>query len=101
MNNTQSEQTTTLKVESHGDDLMLVFPDKLLHKLQWKPGDDLHFDPQPDGSFIIKKIKYETVELDLPEHEIHELMMMAHAQHITFDQLVQNMLNEFIEKHAT
>ena len=94
--NEQSTQTT-VKVETQGDDQVLVFPDQLLDKLGWKIGDDLRFDPQSDGSFMIRKVKYETIELDLPEDCLNDLMMMAHEQHITFDQLVQNMLAEYIE----
>lgn len=97
MNKQPTNTQTTVKVETHGDDQVLVFPDQLLNRLGWKLGDDLMFEPQPDGSFMIKKIKYESVELDLPEHELNQLMMMAHEQHITFDQLIQNMLSEYIE----
>lgn len=98
MNEQQTQ--TTVTVETQGADQVLVFPEKLLGKLGWKEGDDLRFDPQSDGSFMIRKVKYETIELDLPEDDLNALMMMAHEQHITFDQLVQNMLNEYIEQHV-
>ena len=97
--NEQSTQTT-VKVETQGEDQVLVFPDQLLGRLGWKEGDDLRFDPQSDGSFMIRKVKYETIELDLPEDDLNDLMMMAHEQHITFDQLVTNMLSEYIDKHC-
>lgn len=37
------------------------------------------------------------VELDLPDNELFDLMLMAHNQDITLNQLVENILREFID----
>lgn len=36
------------------------------------------------------------VELDLPDAELFDLMLMAHNQDITLNQLVENILREYI-----
>jgi len=37
------------------------------------------------------------VELDLPDAELFDLMLMAHNQDITLNQLVENILREYID----
>jgi hypothetical protein len=37
------------------------------------------------------------VELDLPDTELFDLMLMAHTQDITLNQLVENILREYID----
>ena len=37
------------------------------------------------------------VELDLPDNELFDLMLMAHTQDITLNQLVENILREHID----
>jgi predicted HicB family RNase H-like nuclease len=37
------------------------------------------------------------VELDLPDTELFDLMLMAHKQDITLNQLVENILREYID----
>ena len=39
----------------------------------------------------------EEVELDLPDSELFNLMLMAHNQDITLNQLVENILREYID----
>lgn len=94
-----SEQTSKLCVESDGDDLMLVFPDPLLNKLGWKEGDDLQFIPQDDGGFIIKKIKQETVSIDLPDKVLFDLMTLAHEKNITLNELINDVIRNKIQEH--
>lgn len=36
-------------------------------------------------------------ELDLPDSELFDLMLMAHNQDITLNQLVENILREYID----
>lgn len=92
--------TYTQQVLSDGDDLVLTFPETLLKNLGWEPGDDLQFKPFDDGSFSITKRKMTTITLDMDDDDLFKLMQMAHEQHITFDQLIQNMLTEFVEQHT-
>jgi predicted HicB family RNase H-like nuclease len=37
------------------------------------------------------------VELDLPDNELFDLMLMAHKQDVTLNQLVENILREYID----
>jgi predicted HicB family RNase H-like nuclease len=39
-----------------------------------------------------------TIELDLEDDLLFQLMLMAHEQDITLNQLVENILREFIKK---
>jgi predicted HicB family RNase H-like nuclease len=39
------------------------------------------------------------VELELPDNELFDLMLMAHTQDITLNQLVENILQEYINNH--
>jgi hypothetical protein len=40
-----------------------------------------------------------TVEVELDDHEWYELMKLAHERDITLNQLVEQILREFIQKH--
>jgi hypothetical protein len=39
------------------------------------------------------------VDLDLDRDEIYQLMCMAHERDITLNQLVEELLQQFIDKH--
>ena len=39
----------------------------------------------------------EDIELDLPETELFDLMLMAHNQDITLNQLGENILRQYID----
>lgn len=43
----------------------------------------------------------EVVELELEHDELFQLMLLAHEQDITLNQLVENLLTEFINKQNT
>lgn len=38
------------------EDGVLTFPDELMDLLEWKPGDNLEFIDQNDGTFLIVKV---------------------------------------------
>ena len=40
----------------------------------------------------------ETITIDLPEKIIFELMLLAHEQDITLNQLIENILREYLTK---
>ena len=40
-----------------------------------------------------------TVEVELDDHEWYELMKLAHQRDITLNQLVEQILREFIQEH--
>jgi len=41
----------------------------------------------------------ETIELELDEQELFELMKLAHAQDITLNQLINNILQSVVDMH--
>ena len=82
-------KVTELEVkESFDGELYFRLPDDLLKRLGWEVGDELKFIPQ-DEAFIIKKVKYETIELDIPEEDLLKYMMFAHEKGITFNELCE------------
>ena len=79
--------------ESFGGELYFRLPDDLLKRLGWEEGDDVKFIPQ-DEAFMIKKVKYESVELQFDDEELLKYMKFAHDQNITFNQLCEHAINE-------
>lgn len=83
--------------ETDDGELFFELPDDLLNRLGWKEGDDLKFVDKGDG-FLIKKIKYDNVELEFDDGELLKYMLLAHEMNITFNEFVEqalkNVLNE-------
>jgi predicted HicB family RNase H-like nuclease len=44
--------------------------------------------------------KRETVEIEIEEELLYQLMLMAHEKDITLNQLVENILREFIDRNT-
>ena len=44
--------------------------------------------------------KRETVEIEIEEELLFQLMLLAHEQDITLNQLVENILREFIDRNT-
>lgn len=83
--------------ESENGDLFFVLPDDLLDRLGWQEGDDLKFVEKGDG-FMIKKVRYESVEIDLAEDDLFFLMKEAHANNKSFNEFVEQIIQERIEE---
>lgn len=81
------EKEIILKETADGD-LFFTIPDEVLERLGWKEGDDLKFD-EKNGSVLIRKVKYESVELEFDDKELLKYMMVAHEKGITFNQLCE------------
>lgn len=47
-------KTYSLTVERDGDDLVLVFPREVLDAMGAKPGDEIMWELQPDGTVTIR-----------------------------------------------
>ena len=73
-------------------------PDDLLKRLGWEEGDELKFIPQ-DEALIIKKVKYETIELDFDDEELLRYMKFAHEKNITFNELCEEAIKEKINEN--
>jgi bifunctional DNA-binding transcriptional regulator/antitoxin component of YhaV-PrlF toxin-antitoxin module len=83
--------------QSFDGELYFRLPDDLLDRLGWEEGDELKFIPQ-DEAFIIKKVKYETIELDMDKEELLKYMMCAHEQNLSFNEFVEQALTEIIKQ---
>lgn len=94
------EKEVILKETSNGD-LFFTIPDEMLERLGWKEGDDLKFEDR-NGSVLIRKVKYESVELEFDDKELLKYMTYAHEQNITFNELceeaIKAKLNEIDSK---
>jgi len=91
-------KVTELEVkESFDGELYFRLPDDLLKRLGWEVGDELKFIPQ-DEAFIIKKVKYKTIELDFDEEELLKYMQLAHEKNITFNELCEEAIREKIKE---
>jgi bifunctional DNA-binding transcriptional regulator/antitoxin component of YhaV-PrlF toxin-antitoxin module len=87
-----------LKLEETDDgDLFFNIPDDVLERLGWEEGDEIKFVEQ-DGGFLLKKVKYETISLDISKEDLLNYMTLAHKQDITFNQLCENAIKEKIEE---
>lgn len=83
--------------ETEDGELFFNIPDDLLEKLGWEEGDEIKF-VEKDGGFLLKKVKYETISLDIDDEDLLKYMMFAHEQDITFNQLCQNAIKEKLKE---
>jgi bifunctional DNA-binding transcriptional regulator/antitoxin component of YhaV-PrlF toxin-antitoxin module len=79
--------------ETEDGDLFFNIPDDILERLGWEEGDEIKFVEQ-DGGFLIKKVKYETIQLDFDDEDLLKYMMFAHQQDITFNELCENAIRD-------
>lgn len=91
-----SIQIEVKKSEQTGD-LYIELPKDVLDSMKWSTGDNVTLDIQHDRTIIIKKSRYQSVELDIDENELAKWMMAAHEENITFNQFVERALKEIIE----
>ena len=75
--------------ETKDGELFFNIPDDVLNRLGWEEGDDIKF-VEKDGGFLLKKVKYENIELEFDDEELLKYMQCAHEENITF--------NEFCER---
>ncbi len=85
-----------LKEDSFGE-LFFNIPDDVLNRLGWEEGDDIKFIEKNNG-FIIKKIKYENIQLQFDDEELLKYMKFAHEKNITFNELCENAISEKINE---
>ena len=83
-----------LKLQETDDgELFFNIPDDVLERLAWKEGDEIKF-VEKDGGFLLKKVKYESVSLDIDDEDLLKYMMFAHEQDITFNELCENAIRD-------
>ena len=83
--------------ETEDGELFFTIPDDILDRLGWKEGDEIQFIEQNNG-FLLKRIKYKKISLDINDGDLLKYMMFAHEQDITFNQLCQNAIKEKLEE---
>ena len=91
------EKEIILKETADGD-LFFTIPDEVLERLGWKEGDDLKFEER-NGSVLIRKVKYESVQLEFDDKELLKYMQFAHEEDITFNELCERALKEKIKEN--
>lgn len=84
--------------ENDNGDLYFTLPDDILNRLDWKEGDDLKFVEQDEG-FMIKKVRYENVELELDDEDLFQLMQDAHKNNVSFNDYVEQIFQDFINEN--
>ena len=89
------EKQVILKETTDGD-LFFTIPDDVLERLGWKEGDDLKFEER-NGSVLIRKVKYESVELEFDDKELLKYMTCAHEQNITFNEFCEIAIKAFLK----
>lgn len=90
-------KTTQIEVKENIDgELYFDLPDDLLNRLGWAEGDDIKFVEQ-DGGFLIKKVKYETIQLDFDDDDLFKYMLQAHEEGVSFNEWIENVISEYIK----
>ena len=94
--------TNTYEIEiqkdSESDDLFFEIPPELLENLGWKTGDDLKWEETNEG-VLVRKVKYETIELDFDDEEYFKFLKFAHEKNMSFNELVEESVKEAIKKN--
>ena len=80
--------------ESPDGEFYFNLPDDLLSRLG--EGDEIKF-VERDGGFVIKKVKYESIKLDIDDEELFKYMKHAHKNLLSLNEWVEKCLTKFIE----
>jgi bifunctional DNA-binding transcriptional regulator/antitoxin component of YhaV-PrlF toxin-antitoxin module len=86
-----------LKETSDGE-LFFTIPDDVLERLDWTEGDEIKFIEQECGAFLLTKVKYESVSLDIDKEDMLKYMMFAHEKNITFNQLCEDAVKDKLKE---
>jgi len=92
--------TVTVKRNPDSDELYFELPEDLLKTLGWEPGDEMKFEACDRGAFILKKVKYETVSLDLDQDELYRYMLAAHEQNMSFNEFVEHAVTSVLAEDS-
>jgi hypothetical protein len=84
--------------ESPDGEFYFNLPDDLLSRLG--EGDEIKF-VERDGGFVIKKVKYESIKLDIDDEELFKYMKHAHENLLSLNEWVEKCLTKFIEVERT
>lgn len=82
-----------LKLQETDDgDLFFNIPDDVLERLGWEEGDEIKFVDHYNG-FLLKKVRYESVELDFDKEDLLNYMTYAHNHNMTFNELCERAIS--------
>jgi len=82
--------------ETSDGELFFQIPPPLLEDLGWEEGDEVKFIDNKNGTFKIKKVKYETIELDFDDDELFKYMQLAHKKGMSFNEWVEDCLKQIL-----
>lgn len=83
--------------ETDNGELFFRIPEESLNRLGWKEGDDLKFEERK-GAVLIRKVKYENIELEFDDKELLKYMMVAHEKGITFNELCEEAIKAKLDE---
>ena len=83
--------------ESFDGELYFRIPDDVLNHLGWEEGDEIKFI-EKDEAFVMKKVKYESVELEFDDEELLKYMKFAHEKGITFNELCEEAIKAKLDE---
>lgn len=86
-----------IQKDSDTDELFFELPDALMKNLGWNIGDDLKWEETNEG-VRIRKVKYETVELELDEQDYVKYLKYAHENNMSFNELAEKAVKEAMDK---
>ena len=89
--------------ETKEGEMFFTIPPDTLERLRWEEGDDIKFLPVKDDphAFMLKKIKYESVELEFEEDELFRFMQLAHEENLSFSEFVERAMAAWLEKQES
>ena len=90
------EKQVLLKETTDGD-LFFTIPDEMLKRLGWEEGDDLKFEER-NGSVLIRKVKYENIQLEFNDKQLLKYMAYAHEKNITFNELCEEAIKSKLDE---
>lgn len=85
-----------IQKDSDTDELFFELPDALMKNLGWNVGDDLKWEETNEG-VRIRKVKYETVELELDEQDYVKYLKYAHENNMSFNELAEKAVKEAMD----
>ena len=92
-------EITKIEVQEHSfGELFFEIPPALLEDLGWEEGDDVKFIDNKNGVFTIKKVKYESIELDFDDDELFKYMQLAHEKGMSFNEWVEDCLKQILQQ---
>lgn len=94
--NEKNTSQIEIKENTEGD-LYFELSDDLLERLGWQKGDAVKFIDHNEG-FIIKKVKYETIQLDLTKEELYKYMLISHENNMSLNEWIEHVLESFMQK---